>query len=504
MKRRIYRSIRSIRFQCPELRSGLSRGIPDLATTSTLRPRDHSSVHTSVHHAPGIAKAAVHWSTTVQQKSSGQVFSVLVNKQTCSSWVGLVQRRMISTTNRLQNGSSSKPHNHDQKHKHSHAHEHGHDHGHAHSHGIFGHSHTGHDHNHNEDAEKVVQALSGKGDRGSYITLVGLFTNVGLTAVKGIAGWQMHSASLLADAGHSLSDLLGDFVTLFCWKLSRKPPTPRYPYGFAKFETLGTTIVSLMLIGGALGIGIHSWHLLVESLSSTLPTMSPGPLRDFVATLMSAAHSVPAVGHSHGPVDVLDPNAAWFALASVIVKEWLYRITKTVADDENSPVLYANAVHHRSDAYSSLVALAAILGSSVFPAIPLDPIGGLIVSVVIFQQGIGLFSGAFADLTDASVSASSHWAMLRSLEPLVHKSATGSAPTNGEASQEAQLLAIQNLRARRAGSLVSVDVMVDVPSTQTILATASLQDKITRTLKGARKEVSVVNVNFNPVEEKNT
>ena len=43
------------------------------------------------------------------------------------------------------------------------------------------------------------------GDRGSRITLLGLLVNVVLTSAKGVAGWYMHSASLLADAGHSLS-----------------------------------------------------------------------------------------------------------------------------------------------------------------------------------------------------------------------------------------------------------------------------------------------------------
>ena len=43
------------------------------------------------------------------------------------------------------------------------------------------------------------------GDRGSRITVIGLVSNVGLTAAKGAAGWYMNSASLLADAGHSLS-----------------------------------------------------------------------------------------------------------------------------------------------------------------------------------------------------------------------------------------------------------------------------------------------------------
>lgn len=231
------------------------------------------------------------------------------------------------------------------------------------------------------------------GDRGSRITLLGLFVNVGLTSAKGIAGWYMHSASLLADAGHSLSgtfipcvtmsiliaipqDLLGDFVTLFCWKLSRKPPSERYPYGFAKFETLGTTTVSFLLIGGALGIGFHSYHLLMEALSGTVPTLPPGQLHDILQHVASVGHHVPSVGHAHTHVDVLDPNAAWFAAVSVLLKEWLYRITKKVADEEHSPVLYANAVHHRSDAYSSFVALFAILGSSIFPALPLDPLGG--------------------------------------------------------------------------------------------------------------------------------
>ena len=80
------------------------------------------------------------------------------------------------------------------------------------------------------------------------------------------------------------------------------------------------------------------------------------------------------MGHTH--MHTVDPNAAWFAAVSVLIKEWLYRITKNVADVERSPVLLANAIHHRSDAYSSIVALFAILGTSLFPALPLDPIGG--------------------------------------------------------------------------------------------------------------------------------
>jgi len=163
-------------------------------------------------------------------------------------------------------------------------------------------------------------------------------------------------------------------VTLFCWKLSRKPPSERYPYGFAKFETIGTTAISILLVGGSLGIGFHSYHLLVSALTETASTLPAGTWRELLLDITSVAPSAPAIGHAH--VHLVDPNAAWFAAMGIVSKEWLYRITKIVADEEKSPVLLANAIHHRSDAYCSLVAFIAILGTLVYPSIPLDPIGG--------------------------------------------------------------------------------------------------------------------------------
>jgi divalent metal cation (Fe/Co/Zn/Cd) transporter len=164
--------------------------------------------------------------------------------------------------------------------------------------------------------------------------------------------------------------------------LSRRPPSRRYPFGLAKFETVGTGLVSILLIAGALGIGSHSLSLLLTVLSETALSLSAGPMQTALLSITAAAHNVPGLGliaahsHSHTHGHVLDMNAAWFAAASIVSKEWLFRITRKVADQENSPVLLANAYHHRSDAYSSVVALVAILGSGWFPALPLDPIGG--------------------------------------------------------------------------------------------------------------------------------
>jgi divalent metal cation (Fe/Co/Zn/Cd) transporter len=135
--------------------------------------------------------------------------------------------------------------------------------------------------------------------------------------------------------------------------------------------------------------------------------MPASPLQTALLSISAAAHNVPGLGfiaahsHTHSHGHVLDLNAAWFAAASIISKEWLFRITRKVADQENSPVLLANAYHHRSDAYSSVVALVAILGSGWFPALPLDPIGGAYIfsHVFIFILFLDRFFGFYRHLS---------------------------------------------------------------------------------------------------------
>ena len=104
------------------------------------------------------------------------------------------------------------------------------------SNGSHSHSHShSHTHSHSGDSEEaaaLAAAFSGSNDRGSRIILLGLASNVALTAAKGVGGVMLHSASLLADAGHSLSDLLGDIVVLFSWRLSRRPASRAFQYGY--------------------------------------------------------------------------------------------------------------------------------------------------------------------------------------------------------------------------------------------------------------------------------
>lgn len=149
-------------------------------------------------------------------------------------------------------------------------------------------------------------------------------------------------------------DMLSDFVTLYTYKKSRRPADNLYPYGYGnvttccrnclftfksfksivlvagKYETIGSLAVSTLLIGGAIGIGWHSTELLLnvlqtpgvnESVSTAVATVVDSNTSPAVAE--TATHKVAAVTDHHG--HSLNPNAAWFALISIVVKEWLYR-----------------------------------------------------------------------------------------------------------------------------------------------------------------------------------
>ncbi|KAK4049876.1 mitochondrial metal transporter [Microbotryomycetes sp. JL221] len=322
---------------------------------------------------------------------------------------------------------------------------------HSHSHS---HSHGGHSHGPDEAAQ-LMSALTSKGsDPGSRITIIGLLSNVGLTVTKGIAGWAMGSAALLADAAHSGSDLMADVVTLTTYNMSRKPVSLTHPYGYGKYESLGSAVVSFLLLGTALGIGLHSYHLLLTTLA-TMPGMNP----EFLASLdlfpHSFGHHDDHHHHDHHGIEgtgseLVDPRAMWFAAGSIVVKEWLYRATLKVAKEQHSNVLLANAFHHRSDAFGSLVAVGAIGGAWLgFPV--LDPLGGLLVSGMILKQGAEVGITALKELTDQvtdptiaprvhSLLASLRDSSLPPLEPYLQDSSSSISTPSASPKKQTQAL----------------------------------------------------------------
>jgi divalent metal cation (Fe/Co/Zn/Cd) transporter len=124
------------------------------------------------------------------------------------------------------------------------------------------------------------------------------------------------SAALIADAVHSLTDLVSDVMTLATVGWSLKPPSDRFPSGYGKVESLGSLGVSGILLGGGFMMG---WTALAAICQQFFPGFA-----EAAANLGLLGHG----HHHHGLGGVPSMNAAWLAGGSIVIKDWLYRASK--------------------------------------------------------------------------------------------------------------------------------------------------------------------------------
>lgn len=229
---------------------------------------------------------------------------------------------------------------------------------------LHSHSHS-HTHTHSSIDPEMLTAR-GMADPAVRITVIGLLCNVGMAIGKGVGGLVFHSHSLLADAVHAFSDLISDVLTLSTVTIAKKAPSKAFPHGYGRIETVGALGVSSMLVFAGLSMSYTSLIEICDILGVVLPALP--------------------VGHSHEHVPA-EWSAALIALVSIGVKEALYQSTRRVALRVNSPVLNANAWHHRLDSMVSVVAVVSIGLGQIFQQAWLDPLGALLVSMLIVRAG---------------------------------------------------------------------------------------------------------------------
>lgn len=194
----------------------------------------------------------------------------------------------------------------------------------------------------------------------------GAIINIVLTTIKGAAGVIGGSSAMVADAVHSASDIISSAVVYVSLIIAKKPADEEHPFGHGKAEAVSTSIVGLMLI--AAGIEI----------------------------IMAAYHSI-----SSGSLKAPGMIALYAAVLSIVVKELLYRITFKVGKRINSPSTMANALHHRSDAFSSIATFIGIGGAILgFPI--MDPIAGAVVALFILKMGYDIIMDAVNQIMDKS------------------------------------------------------------------------------------------------------
>ena len=208
----------------------------------------------------------------------------------------------------------------------------------------------------------------------TFVTLVGSVVNAALTAFKIVAGIIGHSAAMVADGVHSLSDLLSDVVVLVFVRISGKGRDKNHDYGHGKFETFATLIISLML----LVVGANLMSSGIASIKKIL-----------------GGESVEAPGMI----------ALWAALLSIVSKEILYHYTALQGRKLDSPMMVANAWHHRSDAISSVGSLLGIGGAILLgdKFVILDPLAGCVISIFIIVMAVRMSIPAIKELLDVSL-----------------------------------------------------------------------------------------------------
>lgn len=205
---------------------------------------------------------------------------------------------------------------------------------------------------------------------GRRITWTGMAVNALLIVLKAAGGLLGGSRALLADAVHSVSDFLSDGVVLVGLHFLGKKEDEDHPYGHGKIETLATIGVGLLLLAAAVRIGYEA-----------------------------------ALSIYRGDITSPLPWTIAVAAVSVVAKEILYQVTVRTGRRLGSEAMIANAWHHRSDAWSSVVTLLGVGAAVLVPALRvLDSYAALFVSFFIAKVAADILKGAVRKIIDTAPS----------------------------------------------------------------------------------------------------
>ena len=287
----------------------------------------------------------------------------------------------------------------------------------------------------------------------TVVTLAGSIANLVLLAFKFTAGIVGHSAAMVADAVHSLSDFVTDLIVLVFVRVGAKPQDDGHDYGHGKFETLATLFVGLALAGAAVGI-IASGAIKFAHWLQGETLQMPGRL------------------------------ALWAALLSIAVKEALYRYTAARGKALDSPAVVANAWHHRSDALSSIGAAIGIGGALLLGErwAVLDPLASIVVGAMLVKVAVDLLRGSIGELTDSSLDAATE----REIEEIICSFPEVSQP--------------HNLRTRRIGTRIAIEAHVRLRGDMSLSDAHAIISALERRLRDRFGRDTIVTIHMEPLK----
>jgi cation diffusion facilitator family transporter len=276
------------------------------------------------------------------------------------------------------------------------------------------------------------------------VTLVGAFIDFILAVIKIVLGFIGQSGALIADGIHSFSDLITDWVTWYAAKLSGDAPDDDHPYGHERFETVATLGLSIFLA--------------------------------IVGTIII----IDGFGRFSNPNEL--KHESWLIAAatlSILSKEGLYWYTVKVAKNVKSDLLRANAWHHRTDAFSSIVVVIGIIGAANGYFF-FDSVAAILVGVLIIYIGWQLGFEATKELVDTSIDQEDIKALHLAL------------------SEIKGVKSVHTLRTRKVGHKKSADVHVQVNPFLSVSEGHIISVSVERVAKECIEELDDVTVHIDP------
>lgn len=285
------------------------------------------------------------------------------------------------------------------------------------------------------------------------VTLVGSAVNFLLLVFKFFAGIVGHSAAMLADAVHSLSDFITDMVVIVFVRISAKPEDEGHDYGHGKYETLATAIIGMLLLAVGFGICWNGGSTIYRFLQGG-ELQKPGML------------------------------ALKAALLSIVFKEILYQYTAFKGKRLNSQAVIANAWHHRSDALSSIGTAAGIGGAILLGDrwLVLDPVAAVIVSFFIMRVAVRLLLPCVEELLEKSLPAETEEEIMKTILSFPGVSSP------------------HHLRTRRIGSYCAIEVHVRMDGRITLEEAHRTATAIEKRLKEQFGSGTLTSIHVEPVK----
>jgi len=276
------------------------------------------------------------------------------------------------------------------------------------------------------------------------VARLSIVSNSGLIAMKVIAGIISGSVSILSEAIHSSMDLLASIIAFFSVKVSDTPPDARHPYGHGKYENVSGVVEALLILIAAILI----------IYGAVLKLIEPKPVDNIgIGTLVMAI--------------------------SALVNFWVSRRLYKVARETDSIALEADALHLKTDVYTS----AGVSGGLILMMITgwhiLDPIIAICVAMLILKESFVLLRTAYSPLLDTSLSKEETRIFYEEF-----------AKRN---------LSYHNLKTRKAGQYRFADLHLELPETMALAEAHRICDEIEDSLNSRLKNLEI-NIHVEPID----